>query len=145
MKFAKLKILIQIFNLKPRLPDFVIKRGGATYLNRWHLIPRNRWLNIYLHQFLNSDDAIPHDHPWWSLSIGLWGGAVEERHNPGLEGDRVVAGGSVVVRSPSYRHRMIIENGSFWTLFITGPTVREWGFWPSPDKFVHWREHEGSR
>jgi len=37
-----------------RKPDFVIGRAGAPYLERWWVIPRNRWFNIYLHHFLSA-------------------------------------------------------------------------------------------
>ena len=55
-----------------REPDFVIKTPeGAPYLLRWHVVPRNRWLNVYHHLFLASDPGrAPHDHPWVSRSRG---------------------------------------------------------------------------
>ena len=54
-----------------REPDFII---GDNYLRRWWLIPRNRWLNVYLHEFRASDDdRALHDHPWASCSIILRG------------------------------------------------------------------------
>src|ERR1700756_4330698 len=63
----------------PRAPDFVIiSAAGDLYLRRWHVIPRNRWFNIYLHHFLRSDDdRALHDHPWWNCSILLRGRYVE--------------------------------------------------------------------
>ena len=40
---------------------------GKNYLSRWHIIPRNRYFNIYLHKFVGSDDdRALHDHPWRS-------------------------------------------------------------------------------
>ena len=32
-------------------------RGGGPYLDRWPLIPRNRWFNVYLHRFWTGDDT----------------------------------------------------------------------------------------
>ena len=50
-----------------RAPDEVI---GTNYLERWHLIPRNRFFNVYLHKFSGPDSCRElHDHPWWNLSI----------------------------------------------------------------------------
>lgn len=57
-----------------RAPDFVIGRTGDPYMERWWLIPRNRFFNIYLHRFWRSDDdRALHDHPWVNLSILLKG------------------------------------------------------------------------
>lgn len=48
--------------------------GGPRrpYLTRWHLIPRNRFFNVYLHFFVHGDDdRALHDHAWnsWSLIL----------------------------------------------------------------------------
>ena len=129
-----------------RKPDFIIGDPDDPYLLRWWIIPRNRFFNIYLHKFLRSDNDVPHDHPWWSLLIALWGYAEEEVFNSWECREKHIRWGNIVVRSPRHRHRMIIYE-PFWTLFITGPVVREWGFWcndvPIPDarfwRFVHWK------
>lgn len=50
--------------------------GGPRreYLWRWHIIPRNRWFNLYLHKFAHGDDdRALHDHPWVSASLILDG------------------------------------------------------------------------
>ena len=48
--------------------------GPDPYLLRWHVIPRNRLLNVYVHKFLRSDDdRALHDHPWWFVSLILRG------------------------------------------------------------------------
>jgi hypothetical protein len=52
--------------------------------------------------------------------------------------------GSIVFRRGVSRHRieLPIINGGLsycWTLFITGPRYREWGFW-CPQGFVHWKK-----
>ena len=62
-----------------RKPDFVVRaRDGSVYLRRWWLIPRNRWCNLYLHQFLASDDERAlHDHMYFSASLMLWGAYIE--------------------------------------------------------------------
>lgn len=61
-------------------PSKVITLGGIDggpprdYLKRWHLLPRNRWFNIYLHHFVHGDDdRALHDHPWASASLLLEG------------------------------------------------------------------------
>ena len=68
--------LLQRFVANKRPPDFVLQEddGRRVYLKRWWIIPRNRWLNIYVHQFLRSDDdRALHDHPWWFVSLMLQG------------------------------------------------------------------------
>lgn len=127
------------------MPDFVIHGGGVTaaqqvaYLKRWYVIPRNRVCNIYLHQILrDDDDRALHDHPWPNCSIVLRGGyrEVMPGRDGGLRGvDR--RAGSVVFRRPTSAHRLIVGDGFAWTLFLTGPKVRDWGFW-CPKGWVPW-------
>jgi len=132
-------------------PHFVISRHDGPYLLRWWLIPRNKWFNIYLHKFCgDDDDRALHDHPWSSLSILLRGSYIEHTDGPESapgSGDRqrVYKRGSVIYRRPDYRHRIVlIENQPAWTLFITGPQVRIWGFW-CPKGFVPWFEFVDAR
>jgi len=117
-----------------RPPDFVI---GDDYLCRWWLIPRNRWLNIYLHHIKQSDDdRALHDHPWANVSIILKGSYREQTPSGIFFRPRW----SVIFRRATTRHRLLIKNGyTAWTLFITGPKIREWGFW-CPQGFVPWRK-----
>ena len=110
-----------------RLPDVTIKKeNGLTYLNRWFVIPRNRFLNIYLHQFLASDDdRALHDHPWFSVSFMLKGEIVEHS----FKGLRIIPRFIPVFRSAKFAHRLEVVKGPVWTLFITGPRIRSWGFY----------------
>lgn len=120
-----------------REPDFVIGTADDPYLRRWWLIPRNRFFNIYLHQVLrNDDDRALHDHPWWNVSVILKSGYYEitpkgrfRRRCPGL-----------VFRRATAAHRLeLIDNKPAWSLFITGPKIREWGFL-CPKGWRHWSE-----
>lgn len=53
-------------------PHQVIGGLDDPYLRRWYVIPRNPWLNVYVHHFLSSDDdRALHDHPWWFVSLML--------------------------------------------------------------------------
>jgi hypothetical protein len=122
-----------------REPHFVIGKPGSVYMNRWYVLPRNRWFNIYLHEILRSDDdRALHDHPWVNASIVLKGGywEVMPEHAPSVSWpvpptrDVWRGAGSVVLRRPTAAHRLVM--GSFepcWSLFVTGPNVRDWGFW----------------
>lgn len=163
-----------------RPPDIIIGTADNPYLYRWHLIPRNRLCNIYLHKFLRSDDdRALHDHPWPSCSIILKGGYVE--HLPGGI-TKTCEAGRITFRKAHQAHRVelipdfrglgpllskrlpmsscilllkefgkieTIKNSDLWpkprpcwTLFITGPKVREWGF-HCPKGWRHWRDFCG--
>lgn len=108
---------------------------GHNYLYRWFVIPHNRFLNVYLHKFVGSDDdRALHDHPWWNCSVILAGSYRE--HLPGGV-SRIRNTFDIVCRPAHFTHRVEILTGTVWTLFITGPKVREWGFW-CPKGWVHW-------
>lgn len=101
--------------------------------------------HVYLHHIHRSDDdRALHDHPWKNVSIVLKGGYFEHRPmfptfyardlklNGTAETESLWRGpGSIVFRAATALHRLEIPKGSpdgAWTLFITGPRVREWGF-----------------
>lgn len=132
-----------------RLPDFVI---GTNYMSRWFLVKdhtketsapvpenvkRSRLGNIYLHKVTGSDDdRALHDHPWFNISIILAGS-----YNEVLK-DRTIkrARGDVVFRSAKTPHRLeVVGSSPVWSIFITGPKIREWGF-HCPKGWVHWKK-----
>lgn len=121
-----------------REPDFCVMRADtddAVYLRRWWLVRRNNYLNIYLHQMILDDDAVFHDHPYWSVSLMLHGRLTEFYcKNPpdGPRQYRSVSAGQIVFRSGRFAHQLVIPDhlrGATWTIFITGPRYKEWGFW----------------
>lgn len=126
-----LLIVILHYARWPREPDFIIGKRDNPYLKRWWVIPRNRFFNIYLHHFLHSDDdRALHDHPWYNVSILLRGEYIE-----------VMSGSIGKIRRPFWpvfrhakaAHRVLLfglpsEPVPVWSLFITGPVIREWGF-----------------
>ena len=80
--------------------------------------------------------------PWlWNASILLSGRYWEET---------VVAGGvhhvalrrtgSAVLRIGPAPHRLEVRCGIAWSLFLTGPKLRSWGF-HTRERWVHWREY----
>ncbi len=120
-------------------PHFVI---GPRYLLRWYVLPRNPWLNIYLHQFLHDDeDRALHDHPWWFVSVMLRGGYSELTDH----GWVLRLAPSVAYRKATHAHRVVLlrdGEGSpvtSWTLVITGRVTRSWGFY-CPQGWRHWKE-----
>jgi hypothetical protein len=131
-----------------RQPHQVIGEHDAPYLLRWFLIPHNPIANIYLHKFLRSDnDSALHDHPWAFLSVILGRGYKEITKG----GIRLRRPGSIALRRATHRHRVSLSRNAAgseipcWTVIVTGPRLRQWGFWctqssPHPDKFIPWRE-----
>jgi len=136
-----------------RKPDFIVGAKDDPYLLRWHIIPRNRFFNIYLHQFLrDDDDRALHDHPWGSVSIILKGEYMEHLADGS---QRWADCGTIRFRRAKTAHRISLrwdftkevmrEGGAqfarkpAWTLFITGRRVREWGF-HCPQGWRHWRD-----
>lgn len=115
-----------------RKPDVDI---GPGYMHRWYVIPRNRFFNIYLHKIIRSDDdRALHDHPWWSVSVLLKGKLLELMETTCRFPKRFMP----VVRSAELAHRLVVLDGPVWTLFITGPRIREWGF-HCINGWVHWK------
>jgi hypothetical protein len=109
---------------------------------RWFVIPRNRFLNIYLHNWRHDDAQDLHDHRAANISIILQGFYSEERFlwtpeegQPLPKTDFIYRPNhSITFRLPSRPHRVILFrfNGkpvSCWSLFIKFPDVREWFFW----------------
>lgn len=130
-----------------RTADLPIGGTERPYLLRWYLIPRNRWFNIYLHQILRDDeDRALHDHPWVNLSIVLEGGYVEVALDGGDMISRWRPAGTIAARLPTSAHRLVLPKAEHtgearpcWSLFITGPNVREWGF-RCAHGWRHWKE-----
>lgn len=132
-----------------RKPDFIIGGHDNPYMLRWYVIPRNPIFNIYLHKFLRSDDdRALHDHMYVNCSIILKGSYLEHTK----KGCSYRGAGQIVFRRPTTAHRIQLlsdcwwdmnkvcyRNNAAWTLFITGPRVREWGF-HCPKGWRSWRE-----
>lgn len=117
-----------------RKPDFIIGSHDNPYMLRWYVIPRNKWFNIYLHKILRSDDdRALHDHPWLNMSLLLSGKYREVTPNS----NRIIKAGSVIFRRPISSHRLETVDGHCWSLFITGPTIRTWGF-HCPKGWIPW-------
>lgn len=150
-----------------RPPNFVVGADdpAGAYLRRWYLIPRNRFFNAYLHNFLRSDDdRALHDHPWHWVSLLLRGNYIEHTIAAGgVHRQRLRHTGGVKVCGPTAAHRVevitassphapaVIRNRAAigliehdaplpcWTLFITGPRVRDWGFHCPLQGWIPWQ------
>jgi len=149
-----MSILAIFLALAKRPPDIEIGGADRPYLRRWHLIPRNRICNIYLHEFRrDDDDRALHDHPWPNCSVLLSGRYYEIQfaQNP-VHGDPLPAQvqvlrqpGRPVFRRAKTAHRVVLlRDGEgnpmpCWSLFLTGANLRSWGFWCPAGRWVHWR------
>ena len=123
--YVKLKALAD-----SRQPDFKVGQEGDWYLLRWWVIPRNKLFNIYLHKFLRSDDdRALHDHPWLNCSLLLQGEYTEHSIMAGGVHDKqIYKAGDLKFRRAKTAHRVELHAGPCWSLFITGPVTRTWGF-----------------
>jgi hypothetical protein len=145
MKFIRNAILRWA---RARQPDFVIGGPAAPYLRRHWLLPRNRFFNVYVHEFLRSDDdRALHDHPWLFNASWIIAGMYIE-HSP--RGSALRWRGDFKFRWGAAPHRVellddfIGSSVPCWTVFITGPVVRTWGF-HCPKGWVPWREFVDDR
>jgi len=125
---------------------------GPWYMLRLKFMPT--WLadkigfNIFIHLFLQSDKDVPHDHPWDSYSMVLWGHLTERRQVPILNSSyhwEVVEYETPMIepwtwkfRNAKYRH--VVQLHSKWalTIFIPQATERMWYFYPE-GRPIPWR------
>ena len=143
--------------------DFTIGGRDRPYMLRWWITPwsgghqrepaqRTRWQRIgmvlplphvYLHWILRSDDdRALHDHPWPNASLVLAGSYIEHTIAAGGIHRRTLrSGGDLVFRRARAAHRLEITPGeACWSLFLTGPKLRTWGFHCPERGWVPWRE-----
>ncbi len=115
---------VVVLALLTRLIPMMILKG---YLWRWHLVPRNKVFNVYLHVMIGNDDRVYHDHPWRSVSLCLWGTLRESLLDPatGELTYRYLKPGSIIQRGLGCRHFLALGRGSkvVVTLFVTGPML----------------------
>lgn len=96
----------------------------CPYMTRWVLDIGFGSLRVH-HFHRSDDDRHLHDHPWWFLSLILRGG-YEEITESGTE---KVSPFRFVFRRASHRHAVRLLGHSCWTVVLTGPVSRTWGFW----------------
>jgi hypothetical protein len=106
------------------------------YLIRWTLAALGP-LRLHLHCFLSSDPGHLHDHPWWFISLILAGNYFEQTPS----GTKPRRAGSIAFHPPLHRHRVLIT-GPCVSLILTGPRVREWGFYTRLCGWVPWFQYQ---
>jgi hypothetical protein len=118
--------------------------NDRTHLYRWVLF-RCSWFQVVIHNFLSDDPPDLHDHAWWNVSFVLAGALVETSLAPTPWGgrdahsSRVLRPGDIVFRRAGALHRLTVVKPA-WTLFITGPERREWGY-EVDGQLVHWTRY----
>lgn len=97
---------------------------SCPYLIRWRIeTPKG---SIRLHHWLGpDDDRAFHDHPWSFVTFVLRGGYTDK--NPG--GSEHLRAPAIQYRSATHQHTVYPDEGGAWTIIVTGPKVRNWGFW----------------
>jgi hypothetical protein len=123
---------------------------NAPYLERYYLFLRERErfpFNVFLHKFLKSDPDDVHDHPWPYATLILKGGYWEWVPVFNTLGQKISeiqhwrGPGHFRVSSANSYHRIELDpNITAWTLFMSGPKQREWGFLVK-NKWIQWEQY----
>lgn len=117
-------------------------KDGSLYMDRWYILYFARLFSIRLHHICRPDmDRWPHDHPWRFVSIILRGGYYEEICKANQfknHGKDWIPHHTRRIRRFNHKsstdlHRIIkfMRPEGSWTLVVTGPERREWGFMTS--------------
>lgn len=103
----------------------------CPYVIRWRF--ETRRFSLRIHHWLGpDDDRAFHDHPWNFVTFVVKGGYVDV--NPA--GSDHVHAPAIRYRSAYHRHTVHPCGGGAWTIVLTGPRIRAWGFWPTATKFL---------
>jgi hypothetical protein len=105
-------------------------------MRRWAI--ETPWFSLRLHHWIRSDDKRHlHDHPWAFWTFVLKGSYIDvsgdewtSRYPNDFPADlENVRRFHLYFRPASHRHYVEVPAGGCWTLVLTGPKVRYWGFW----------------
>lgn len=108
-------------------------REECPYMERW--IIEFKLFSLRLHHWLYSDDQRNyHDHPWWFITLVLKGSYIDisPKNQDLITEERVeelMSVGKIRYRPSKWKHTVKVSEGGCWTLLLTGPEVRDWGFW----------------
>ena len=110
----------------------IVDPTGAPYMRRW-ILAFAGWM-VRLHHIQKADAGrCPHDHPFDFVSVVLRGGYREERVVVSASGDTATTWETRRAPGVAYRraedlHRLVSVEPGTWTLVLTGPIRRTWGF-----------------
>lgn len=129
---------VMLANVPYRDIDVSTNPAIGPLLRRYYLLDAPGH-HVYLHHLLRSDASRHlHDHPWPFTTILLTHGYREHTPNGTLEHAR----GAVLLRPAEWIHAIEIREPC-WSLVITGPAVRAWGFL-TPDGWIDHRKYQRS-
>ncbi len=130
-----------------RIPHEIIKIDGEPYLTRFYLSGEvnqrvmGEQPQFFLHRFHKSDQGRElHNHPYTGTSLILAGGYIEERmtqldaegtaFTDVESGTQTFLPGDINVLTLDDFHRtdLLDKRLGCWTLFVTGPRLKSWGF-----------------
>lgn len=104
----------------------------CPYMTRWVIVLMGYALRLH-HWIASDDQRYKHDHGWWMLILVLWGGYTDVTDT----GEDVLRAGSIRLRSATHRHTVRVNKGGCWSLLLTGPKLRKWGFYkPGSNKMI---------
>lgn len=103
--------------------EFVSDSVGTGTIDRWIIHWRGLGA-IRLHRINKSDERDYHDHRFDFKSLILWRGYRE--YTP--SGVHEFRPGSIVRRKAQDLHRLELLSGPCWTVQVSGPQRRDWGF-----------------
>ena len=148
----------QVYNITGRAKD-----DHDIYMVRY-IIFKTRYVGVYIHRFLRSDDDTHHDHPWCFHTYIVEGGyseqilkriAYSQDRGYWIKTTKRAKPGDLLFRKGTHIHRVILDKHysvdeietAPLTFVVIGPKYREWGFW-SPTKnaeyiWQHWRSFLG--
>jgi hypothetical protein len=99
-------------------------RSECPYIRRW--VFNFLLFSIRIHHWYYSDDSrYFHDHPWWFVTLVLKGGYTDVSPTK----NDTLTFWSIRWRSAYHRHYVAVNKGGCWTVMLTGPALRQWGFW----------------
>ena len=108
----------------------------CPYMFRW-VFHFGEWLpSVHIHKWHRSDDGRnKHDHPWWFIVLVLRGSYIDcSLDKEGLpDKEDLLSTGSIRFRTATHRHYVKVLKDPTWTIIITGPKRRNWGFWIGKD------------
>jgi hypothetical protein len=97
----------------------------CPYVIRWRF-EISKAGSVRVHHWLGpDDDRAFHDHPWWFWTFVFKGGYIDR--SP--DGEEHLKAPAVRFRPALHQHTVIPYPEGAWTLLVTGPRVRVWGFW----------------
>jgi hypothetical protein len=126
-----------------------IYNAGSLYMTRYYIFRKMFWwmLSIYIHNIHKSDpDKELHNHKWkYSISFILKGAYCESfRDKNDQVQTKIYRAGNINIIPANKFHKLELLTPEVWTLFISGPSVQDWGFWDSETKkYTNWKKFLG--